>query len=806
MKKCLLAFLFTLTLFGQKHVINGKISDNVTGDKLGFSTIRIAGKSFGTSANIDGNYEIRLAEGKYKLIASCLGFSSDTVSVILTNKNITIDFNLKPIIIHLPGVTITPGMNPANAIILKAIAQKNLRNKLISSYIYTASSKSVIRAPEEFKIGDEKADVSLGYSDTSKMKIGAIFENQSLGYFALPNRYKEEIIARKQTANLPSTINTLTGGRVIQNFYSDDIKFFNLKMTGPLAENALDFYYFDLIDSMVIDKKIIYHIYMSPADTLVSGFKGSIYIEGDSYNLQEVNLKLNRDASMGGLFNDISISQRFLPFGEQEIFMPVDYMLSVEIKYFKLFKMNFEIHSILYEYNINPNPPIDDNFFNKAIITVKTDADKKDSTYWASTQNVVSSKEEKEAYTEIDSIKQANINKKKKFSFFSDTYEINDSLNISGPIGIYRFNRIEGHTAQFNISTTNILNERLKSSAEFAYGFSDKRWKGQLNTKLLLGDYRTTKLSMKVFRSIRKTFHSDRDFSSILESVLNLASKYDGEMFCYSDGVSADYEAEVFPVVFFNAGYRLSHDKSASTSVNKPLFFPKSTYNSNDPIQDGRFSFINAGLTFDFRDYIEDGKYRRRFGAQNGAPIITLSALLSGKKLLYSTYNFTIYTASFNGNLNTMNNNVLSYNLVGNYAVGEVPYQYLIPVPGGYDGVFEDRSFRTLRMNKFLGDRSIYLNLSYDMQQSLWQMLKLKFLQKAGVNFSLFANTMISEMSNPSQQIALKSVNEFKHPYYEAGFGLIHPMIPLKLELGWRLNYVDKDKGSFVIGINTPMI
>ena len=592
----------------QRYTVSGKVIDKTTGARLPFATIRVAGKPNGATANSEGVFELKLPEGSYNLIASCMGYTSDSINVPLT-KNKHMDFQLAQIFIHLPGVTITPGMNPANAIIEKAIAQKKIRNNNLHSYIYYATSKAVIRAPEEFSLGDNSASVSLGYSDTSQMKIGAIFENQSKGFVKKPDKQKEEIIARKQTANLPSNINTLTGGRVIQNFYSDDIKFFNTSMVSPLADGALSYYYFYILDTLRIDTEAVYKIRMSPADTLDPGFIGDIYIEGSSYNLKQVDLRLNRIANSGGLFDTIKIVQQFLPFGDQNIYMPVDYRLMIGIRYFKLFKLKLDIQSVLYEYEMNP--PISDDLFTKAVITVSTSADKKDSTYWSSVQGIASSQEESAAYKEIDSISTINKTKKASFSPFAFSYALNDTYSLPAPLGMYRFNRVEGHTLMSSFSASGLFDERFRTNITSDYGFSDKRWKGTLAADYRLGDYRTTHLSLHLYRDLIMQFGHHIAMNQLINSAITLCSYFETDNYLYRDGFSFNAESEIFPVLSLNAGYTSNKDQTAFTSSPPPVLHKsKQSYNANNAIYDGTYRFLELGLKFDFRDYIEDGMYR----------------------------------------------------------------------------------------------------------------------------------------------------------------------------------------------------
>jgi hypothetical protein len=73
-------------------------------------------------------------------------------------------------------------------------------------------------------------------SDTGDLKITGIIENVSEAYFKAPSQYKEIITARRQSANVPSFANILTGGRFIANFYEDQIIFLETTILSVLLQ------------------------------------------------------------------------------------------------------------------------------------------------------------------------------------------------------------------------------------------------------------------------------------------------------------------------------------------------------------------------------------------------------------------------------------------------------------------------------------------------------------------------------------------------------------------------------------------
>ena len=259
----LLIITFSISItFAQKFLIEGTVTDNVS-NPLPFANIRITGTTSGTSANSNGRYELKLKSGSYTLIASYIGYISDTLTINVSESKDNVNFRLRLTNINLPEITVLPGENPALEIIRKAILRKKERNSLLDSYEFKAYTKGIIKTQGDVSSGSHSVGINLAESDTVPFKISGILENQSEGFYKKPGEYKELILARKQTANFPPSINILTGGRFIQNFYDETVNFLGEDLPGPLADNALSYYYFYIENTLAINNTTVYKIHLS---------------------------------------------------------------------------------------------------------------------------------------------------------------------------------------------------------------------------------------------------------------------------------------------------------------------------------------------------------------------------------------------------------------------------------------------------------------------------------------------------------------------------------------------------------------
>ncbi len=807
-------FLFLLIasiqVFSQQFVLKGKVYDkNSFQQGLAYANIRIAGTLSGTSATNEGFYELRLAKGNYQLIVSNIGYTTDTVSVNL-NNNETINIGLTPVPVNLPEVTVLPGENPALEIIRRAITSKNKRYEKINSYVFKAYTKGIVKTTQDLSASGTNVGVGIGGGkDTSKLKITGIIENESKGYFRKPNEYKDEIIARKQSANTPSAINIFTGGRLLQNFYTDDIRFLNRHLLSPIANDAIDYYDYIIEDTLALDKKSLFKIRFEPLRKIDPGFAGTIYIADKTYNLVKLEVGLNASANPGKIFDKINILQQFTEF-ENNVVMPIDYRISVEGNPLGLVKFGFELNTIFYDYQINS--PLGEDVFDMTIVKVNSDADKKDSLYWKSTQTIPNTEDELEAYARIDSIESKPKKFWDRFSLFSPAINIEDNITITGPLSLYSFNRAEGHTLNFGINAIQQFDKRSGLRLDLSYGFDDQKFKGEFAANYYLGRYRTSNLTFRAFNKLTDLFSEAVRYSKSTSSLVSLIGKYDFRDYYYTNGFSAGFWSQVFPVLSLGFGYLDRTDNSAYVTTDFSIFNRDKTYNSVQPIYDTRIKAITTNFQLDFRKFIEDGYFRRKINQGGANFTFGGNFTFSNSSFLKSSLDFQLYRINLGGYIPTFGAARTSFNLAGFFSNGKVPFQMMYALPGNISGASQSNSFRTLRTDEVFGDKALVLSIDNELGDELFRLLRLDFLIDWQMNVSVFLNAAIVETKNESKSI-LPFINrygisrnpiEFNKPFAEAGFAIGQALFPFKLEFTWKLNYFGTN--NFVFGLNIPIL
>lgn len=785
-------------ILGQQFNVSGLVVNEKTNSPLSFSNIRVAGTTLGTAANKEGQYKLKLKKGSYKLIASYIGYISDTISIELSEDVSNLNFNLIETKINLPEVVVTPGVNPALEIIRKAVLKKQERERKIQSYEFDAYTKGSIRTENDIRAGQNSVSLGIGSSDSSELKITGIIENQSKGFYKKPNLYKEIILARKQTANVPPSVNILTGGRLIQNFYSDDVNFFGRDIPGPVSDNALAFYDYFLEETIGIDDLKIFKIFMQAQNSSNHAFEGYIFISDNSFELVKVDLQLNKAVNFGGLFDTVNVFQQFSLFGDS-ISMPVDYRLFVTANYLGIARFGFEINTILYDYKVNNK--LDDNIFDKAIVTVLPDADKKDSLYWQNIQTIPNTNEEEIAYIRIDSLRNVPRNFWDDFSILSTRIQLNENLSVSAPITMYHFNPVEGHSIDFSAFLDDALDERLNSNIDLSYGFSDKKFKTDFSLQYLLGDYRTYNINFTAFNKTKILFGESDKYNLLTSTLLALMSKYSFRDYYYSKGFSVGFSSEVLPILRLGIGLESFHDQSAINNSDFSFFAKDKSYHVNSPIDDIRMNAVTANFRIDPRNYIEDGFYRRRVNMGRNYFTLEGSLMYSNTNFLNSDVDFKKYDLTLFGTINSFKSSKLDLKLYGFYNTGKLPYQLFYSVPGNLDFASKSFSFRTLQVNEVISDRGVSLNIEYNFRDELFKLLGIPGLKDWGIQLNTFLNALYSNPSSEVQANPLFNSKIYLKPFYEMGFSFGHVLIPLQIEFAWKLNH--RGDSNFRVGMNT---
>lgn len=495
-KLCALATLlfFTQSVIAQQFTISGTVKD-VDGQPIPFTSVYIKNTTKGTSANVDGVYELKLSKGQHTLTFRAVGYKQQEQIVNISGSS-PLNITLSSESFTLNNVTIRANAeDPAYAIMRKAIASRKQHLNEVNSFTCDVYIKGVQRlngAPKKFFGQDIRKVMEL---DTNRKGIIYLSESQSKFSFRRPNDVHEEMISSK-VAGRNNAFSFNKASDLIINFYDNYLLENTLSSRGfisPIAENAMFYYKYKYLGETKENGETINKIEVIPRRTNDPVFRGIIYIIDDSWRIYNTDLYLTKSAGIN-FIDTLNINQQFTKV--KDVYMPtsINFQFNGNVLGFKFAGYFVGIYS-----NYDVSPVFPKNFFSGEILKVTEMVNKKDSIYWSNNRPIPLTPDERINYIVKDSIAKRKESKVYLDSLEKDNnkfglgklllngYSINDRFHKEyysfDPIlrSIF-YNTVEGFAIRYGVTYRKVFENRRTYSIrpELRYGFANKKLTGSL--------------------------------------------------------------------------------------------------------------------------------------------------------------------------------------------------------------------------------------------------------------------------------------------------------------------------------------
>ncbi len=780
-----------------QYKVYGTVRDAETGKGLMLTNITVKGTTKGTTTDKNGKYNLFLPPGSYELLFTYMGYSSVKKAIQITNRDVALDVRLRPIVLPLPAITVTPGENPALRIIKKAIENKKRIRKKLRNYRLTAYTKLIA----DVRMG--KGVAVMGISDSA---VTMIMETKTDAYWEKPDKHKEIILARKQSAFLPAVSNLLTSSDFIEDFSKDLIEMADNEIAGPLSPAGLKSYYYSLIGTTVMDSLKIHKIRISQLRDHHPLLQGTIYIADGTYALMMVDLELTK-AALPLFFTQLHYKQRYELF-ENLFWMPVNLSLQAEGKISMIIHLQFSLKalSVLQDYRINK--PFKGKIFDRVVIKVLPEADKRDSLYWAKNQLIPPTTEDIRVYEKGDSLKVAYERKRNRIRprnlLFGKHLRFGEEkgLRLPGILESYRFNRVEGHALHFGTKTWGLLPNLRFLNLHLGYGFEDKRFKYAADIGYHSPWYANLDLRVGVSQRLGWIDEGKEGEGNLGMTLLSLLGKYDWRDFFYRRGWRASLEGDFHPLIRAWLGFSQGVYSNARKNTEWSLLRKSWKYRQNPPINEGKDNSLYLGLSLDPRKFIDNAGRLERIGGK-GYQFVDVGISHSDKRLLASDFSYTKLWAYIRGDFDLHRLGMFSYRLYLGTALGWLPTQRIFRLPANLPHLTSPWRFHTLKIGEFSGDRYYSLLLEQDLGGQPFRWLKIPLLRNSQWGLILFGSAGWIDIGDRSRSIQVVEANPTGKPFYELGFGVDHIFTIFRIDLAWRLNHFREGR-NFAIGLSVP--
>jgi len=763
--------------------LRGSITDAQDGSPLRFVNVRVVETRRSTMTDKMGAYLIRLpatttaSVDSVTVVYSLVGYTADTlrVSLRLPVANVALVER-----VFTGREAVVTSEDPAVAIMRRVIARKKKQTDSLASYTYLLYTKFVVATDTG------TASRSTGRGDTT---VFGILESYSRGYFERPDKYFNEILQRRQSANIPPQANLVAFGTNI-NAYDDVVTILNEEIETPFNRDALDHYYFVLVNSEEDDTVMIDVL---PTSDSRRAFTGRIYVDQRTNSPLEVRLTPSKAVNLP--FNaSLTYRQRFID--TAGYIMPealsVVSSMTAEILFVFSPRLDIDVETICYDYNLNV--PIEERLFDQRRVEITPTANFFDSTYWRENQKLPLRPEEESAYAEIQN---SIDNPDSLQNTFLDTYIGPITRNIaklgrrpfSGIDDVFRYNRIHG--VYLGIGLRFRPDTVLEMEMSAGYGFADQHFYGTAKATGFLDQLQKWSIDGLVYQTLQR-----RDNPNIVRTNLitftSLMFGNDYGDYYRRKGAELGFSYSWGQLRFIRNdlwqrpnGIRLfvrSEDqRSAQTQDLWSLLSPQNPLRQNPEINDGTMRSVGMDLILSYSPV--------RLISRTG---MMLHVETSQPSFIPSSFSFT--TASWIGVVRVKTMPLWTLDLVGTagWSWGDVPSQMFASLESSVSGLVVGSVFRGMSVKEFYGDRFATLSISHNFGEVIPGLLRIPDVASFGIEFILFGGVGWTSFSNQTLQFtktALPTTDQTSQKlYYEVGVGINRVLLFFRLDVNARLS------------------
>jgi len=311
-------FLFCIfsSVNGQT-ILSGTVT-NSTGEPIPYATVYIQELQHGTTANVSGNYEIKLVPGTYTVFYQSLGYNQDFRQITVAGTPVIRDVALTVQYFQIPEVNVSAtGEDPAYSVMRKAIARAPYYLNAVEYYkaaVYLKGTVDVTRIPKLLIRAISANEVKIKEGDKYVMESHNEIE------FNAPDKYIHHVIATQSNLPLEEGSSVSPMDYIQASFYEPVIAEIAIS---PLAPNAFSYYKFVYQGASLQGNFVINKIKVIPKRKSQQVFSGTIYIIEDLWCIHSLDLENEN------LAGKIGVRQVYTPV-QDGLWLPVSHKFDID--------------------------------------------------------------------------------------------------------------------------------------------------------------------------------------------------------------------------------------------------------------------------------------------------------------------------------------------------------------------------------------------------------------------------------------------------------------------------------------------
>lgn len=797
--------LFSSSLIAQTTKVSGKIVDAITREPLPFVNIIFTGTTIGAASDIEGNYTLSTSTKVDSISVSYVGYNKIT-RVIKRGQEQILNIGLTQGV-DLITVEVRPGENPAHRILRKIIANKdkNDREKL-DAYEYEVYNKvefDLNNLSEDFKNKKLLEPFSFIFDniDSSNAKEKPylpVFMTEALSdyYYRRSPKARNEVIKASKVTGLENSSVSQFMGDMYQNvnIYDNTILVFGKNFNSPISDNALLFYKFYLIDSMVIDGHKCYQLQFKPKRKQELAFVGNLWAADTSFAIKQIEMSIADDANIN-FINSTAVVQTYTLI--DSAWMMQKERLVIDFNPFPVERKEKNMMGVYgrktADYsNFKINQPREDKFYSATEnLKVNEDAFKKSEEFWNEHRHDTLSKNEKQIYKMVDTLQSLPVYKTwiDVIQIFVTGYKVKGNFEYGPYYNMFSTNEIEGNRFRFGGRTSNQFSKWYELSGYVAYGTRDEKFKYSLGIRSFISKKPRAMVGMyykndnEILGQSQNGFTTDNILASVfritplrnLTNVKQVHAYVEREWFTGFNTKLSFYNRTMMPLANFHYEYQKNATETAfkeSITTSEIRLLARLAY--NEKYVEGEFTRVSLGTHY---------------------PIVQAQYTMGIKNLFHSDYNYHKFTINVDDRIRINPIGYFDYILSYGKTWNPIPYPLLELHGGNETYIFDLYAFNSMNYYEFVSDEYASATISHHFDgfflNRIPLMRKLKWREVVG------AKALIGRVNDQNKNLLIFPEHLYalnRGPYFEATTGIENIFKIFRVDAVWRLSYLDNPK------------
>ena len=569
------------------------------------------------------------------------------------------------------------------------------------------------------------------------------------------------------------------------NFYNNFIPVLDKQFISPISDNGDAYYNYKVADTQYVGGRRLIHFLFVPKRRGENTFEGDCWVHDSTFAIQKMNLRLGAGANVN-FISRLSLIQEYQLINDSTWFLSRDKFV-MDINLIGKENLAFIGRKTTTYRNVvvNDSSVVAELARNKKMEeTILPDsASEKTEQFWTNSRHEPLTKTEQSIYNMIDTLLQSPtfVRYTRWINFIGTGYMRVGKFLIGPWQNWVTSNSIEGLRLRWDLGTNSTWSKKVILHGYMAYGFTDKKWKGEFDALYL---FQKKPRSFLYAEYVQDFDRGQAYFDEISQdNIFALAVRKQGVPIKFLKLEQTRLEA----FHEFNSGLSIMLS-SQHRSYNPVRNIPGKEYYPTAR-GDALTSFETA-IRFRFaylEKFLENTFYRTSLGSPY--PIVELKYTRGMPGVARSSYSFSKLSAGISNTKKIPPIGSLYFNVFGGKTFGTLPYLFLDVAPGNEIYYYNKYAFNLMNRYEFIHDRYAGVNLEHNFGNGIFRVLpllrKLKFRQFWTAKALWGSLSPSNKLLNTTNGYEFESLNG--RTYLELGTGVDNILKVFRVDFVWKV-------------------